>query len=139
MIRVAPGILVDESEIQVRFVRASGPGGQNVNKVATAAELRFDVAASRSLPAEIKSRLARLAGRRMSSRGILVLDARRHRSAERNRQEAVRRLVELVRRAAEPPKVRRATRPTAASRLRRLAAKRRRSDVKGLRRDVGGE
>ena len=134
MIRVTANISINEDELGFEFVRSSGPGGQKVNKVATAAQLRFDVANSRSLPDTVKRRLVRLAGARVSSRGVLVIDARRHRSQKANRQDAVCRLVELVRKAAARPKPRRPTSPTAASRKRRLHTKRRRSDTKKLRR-----
>jgi ribosome-associated protein len=134
MIRVTPRIALDESEIEESFVRASGPGGQNVNKLSTAVELRFDVARSPSLPERVKARLATLAGRRLTKGGVLVITAQRHRTQERNRADALERLVELIRRAAEPPPPpRRATKPTAGSKQRRLASKTRRSEVKRLR------
>jgi ribosome-associated protein len=127
-------IELDEAEIQVIFTRASGPGGQNVNKVSSAVQLRFDVLASPSLPAEVKPRLARLAGRRMTEDGVLVLEAKRYRSQEQNRQDAVERLVELIGRARHAPPARRKTRPTAASKERRLESKRQRGQVKRQRR-----
>jgi ribosome-associated protein len=136
MIRVTRGISIDESEVRLRFVRASGPGGQHVNKVATAAQLRFDVAGSPSLPAEVRQRLIRLAGRRVTDDGVLVIDARRYRSQERNRTDAIDRLIALIRRAAAPPRPRRKTRPTAASKARRLESKRRRAQRKDTRRRV---
>jgi ribosome-associated protein len=139
MIQVNEAIAIDEEELQLDFVRASGPGGQNVNKVSTAVQLRFNVRDSGSLPDEVKRRLARLAGRRMTEEGILILEAKQHRTQEQNRQEAIDRLVELVRRAAEKPKVRKRTRPTAESQRRRLEAKRRRGEIKRLRRTRPGE
>lgn len=132
MISITPTLHIADSEIEFRFVRASGPGGQNVNKVSTAVELRFDVGAS-SMPAEVKSRLRRLAGRRLSDAGILVIDARRHRSQEANRRDALARFEELLLSASKRPKARVATRPTAASRRRRVEGKKVRSAVKRLR------
>ena len=133
MLQITPTLTIDESEIQEAFVRASGPGGQNVNKVATAVQLRFDVAHSPSLPDEVRKRLARLAGRRLSSDGVLTIEARRYRTQARNRQDALDRLADLIRRAAEPPKPRVKTAPTRASVRRRLATKRHRSQIKELR------
>ena len=136
MIDVSPQIALDESEIQVDFVRSSGPGGQNVNKVATAVQLRFDAANSPSLPDDVCQRLLRLAGNRVTDDGIIIIDARRYRSQERNRQDAIDRLVTLIRRAAQEPRIRRKTRPSAASKQRRLETKRRQSEKKRLRRSV---
>jgi len=133
MIRITAEIVLDEGEVHFDFVRASGPGGQNVNKVATAAQLRFDAARSPSLPDDVRRRLMGLAGRRLTEQGVIVIEARRYRSQERNRQDALERLVALVRRAATPPKRRRKTRPSGASRRRRLEEKRRRAEVKRRR------
>lgn len=130
---ITPSISIDESEIQLEFVRSSGPGGQNVNRVATAVQLRFDVRNSPSLPDDARQRLTRIAGKRVTEDGVLIIDARRYRTQERNRQDALDRLVELIRRAARKPKVRRPTRPTAESKRRRLEAKRRRGEKKRLR------
>jgi ribosome-associated protein len=136
MLQITPSIVIQEGEIELRFVRSSGPGGQNVNKVATAVQLRFDVANTPSLPHDVRERLIRLAGKRITEDGILLIDAHRHRTQERNRQDALERLAALVRQAVQPPKTRRKTRPTAASKKRRLERKRRRGKVKRLRRSV---
>ncbi|MFC2019277.1 alternative ribosome rescue aminoacyl-tRNA hydrolase ArfB [Chloroflexota bacterium] len=125
MIRITSTIAIDESEIREYFIRASGPGGQNVNKVATTVQLRFDVANSRSLPEEVRKRLISLADNRITEDGVLIIDARRFRTQGRNREDATDRLVELIRNAAQRPKVRRKTRPTLASKIRRLESKRR--------------
>ena len=132
-IRVGPRVTIEESELVERFVRASGPGGQNVNKVATAVQLRFDVARSPSLPEDVRERLRRLAGNRLTDDGVLVIDARRFRTQERNRRDALERLVALVERALVAPRPRKATRPTRGSKERRLAAKQQRGKVKQLR------
>lgn len=140
MIEVTPGILIPEDEIRERFIRSAGPGGQNVNKVSTAVELRFDVRRSPSLPNDVAVRLMKLAGRRLTQDGVLVLSVMTHRSQERNRAEALERLVELVRKAAEPPPPpRKRTRPTLASKVRRVEGKVRRGGVKSLRGRVRGE
>ncbi len=133
MIHITRTLTIDESEIQEHFVRASGPGGQNVNKVATTVQLRFDVANSRSLPEEVRKRLISLAGNRITEDGILIIDARRFRTQGRNREDATDRLVELIRNAAQRPKIRRKTRPTLASKIRRLEIKHRSAESKRLR------
>ena len=133
MIRITRTVAIDESEIQECFVRSSGPGGQNVNKVATAVQLRFDVAHSPSLPEEVRIRLISLAGNQITEDGILIIDARRFRTQGRNREDATDRLVELIRNAAQRPKIRRKTRPTLASKMRRLDSKHHNAERKRVR------
>lgn len=140
MIEVGHHIAIGEDEVQVRAVRASGPGGQHVNKVSTAIELRFDVEGSPSLPERVKQRLAHLAGSRMTLEGVLVLVAQEHRSQEMNRQAALDRLVAMIRKAAEPPPPpRKKTKPSRAARKKRLDAKTRRGGIKALRGRVRDE
>ncbi len=136
MIRISHGISIDEHEISIDYVRSGGPGGQNVNKVATAAQLRFDMANSPNLPEDVRVRLLRLGGRRVSSDGILVIDARRFRTREKNREDAIKRLIELIRKAAVTQKTRHKTKPSRESREKRLEAKRRRGAAKELRKAV---
>ena len=136
MIPVTDTIALNESEIQLEFIRASGPGGQNVNKVSSAVQLRFDAAGSSAINDAIYERLKNIAGRRMTAAGVLIIKANRFRSQDQNRQDAVNRLVLLVQRAAQPPKHRRPTRPSAASRQRRLAAKRHHGEIKRRRKTV---
>ena len=134
MLRVTGHIEIDEREIDEQFVRASGPGGQNVNKLSTAVQLRFDVRHSPSLPGDVRARLEQLAGSRLTRDGVLVIIAQRHRTQLRNREDALDRLLDLIRRAAVAPIRRRPTRPTKASRERRIEGKKRRGGVKHLRR-----
>jgi ribosome-associated protein len=134
MIRVTANIAIDEKEIEEQFIRASGPGGQNVNKLSSAVQIRFDVRRSPSLPTDVSIRLQRLAGNRLTKEGVLVITAQRHRTQERNRQDARERLLDLIRRAAIPPTPRRATKPSRGERRKRLEAKTRRGAIKRLRR-----
>ena len=133
MISITPALSIDEAEIDESFLRASGPGGQNVNKVESAVQLRFDVRRSVTLPEEVRARLEALAGQRLTNDGVIVITAREHRSQERNRAAALERLVELIRQAAVTPRKRRPTRPTLASKRRRLEGKTRRGQIKSLR------
>jgi ribosome-associated protein len=133
MIPVTAKIALDEREIAEVFIRASGPGGQNVNKVASAVQLRFDARHSPSLPDDVRSRLERLAGSRLTRDGVIVITAQRHRAQARNRDDALARLLDLIRRAAHPPPKRRTTKPPASARERRIEGKKRRSGIKRLR------
>jgi len=133
MIHITPRIAIDEGEIHEEFIRASGPGGQNVNKLSTAVQIRFDARLSPGLPDSVRARLERLAGRRLTKDGVIVITAQRHRTQDRNRQDARERLVELIAQAAEAPTIRRATRPTLASKRRRLDSKARRAQLKDQR------
>lgn len=134
MIRITDNIEINENEIKQEFIRSSGPGGQNVNKVSTAVQLRFDVRNSPSLPEDIKVRLYKIAGSRITNDGILIIEAKRFRTQESNRQDSVDRFIELIRKAAVKPKARKATKPTAESRKVRVESKRRRGQVKSMRR-----
>lgn len=134
MIEITPSISIDESEIQLDFVRSSGPGGQNVNKVATAAQLRFNVDASTTIPDEVKQRLRKIARNRITEEGVLIIEAKRYRTQEQNREDAVARLVALIFQATEKPKPRKKTKPSAAAQAERIEDKKRRGAVKRARR-----
>jgi ribosome-associated protein len=139
MIGITASLSLDESELQLVFIRASGPGGQNVNKVSSAVQLRFDVRASPNLPAEVKERLVRLAGSRMTMEGVLVIEAKRYRSQDQNRLDAIQRLVVLIQKALEKPEVRKKTRPSISARAARVDAKKHRGAIKRTRREKASE
>lgn len=136
MITITRSISIDESELHEDFIRASGPGGQNVNKVATAVQLRFDVRHSSSLPDDVRARLLKIAGKRVNADGVLIIEAQRYRTQEQNRADARQRLFALIRQAAMPPKKRKQTNPSRAAKERRLASKKRRGEIKKLRREI---
>ncbi len=133
MIDITPTLRLDEKELSFDFIRSSGPGGQNVNKVSTAVQLRFDAANSPTLPSDVKQRLINLAGKRMTEDGILLIEAKRFRSQEKNRLDAIQRLVTLIQKAAEPPKQRKATRPSLTAKAARVGAKKKRGELKRTR------
>lgn len=133
MIPVTKNISIDENEVGLHFIRSSGPGGQNVNKVSTAVQLRFDVGNSPSLPGDVRTRLIRLAGRRITQDGILIIEARQYRTQERNREDAIERLVDLIRQAAQRPKPRKRTKPSRAAKEKRIESKKRRGKTKQMR------
>lgn len=136
MIEVTDSIRLPENEIQLDFIRASGPGGQNINKVSSAVQLRFDAAKSSALSEEVRARLKQISGHRMTADGILIIKAQRHRTQDRNREDAIERLVALIRQAAEKPRPRRPTKPSRAAKQKRLSSKRHRGETKRRRRSV---
>lgn len=138
MIHICGNLFIDENELEWDFVRASGPGGQNVNKVSTAVQLRFDVVHSPSLPDDVKQQLTKLAGRRMTKEGELVIDARQYRYQERNREDALKRLIDLIEKATKKPKPRKKTKPSLGSKMKRLETKRQVGEKKRLRQSVRG-
>lgn len=139
MVEITPFLSIDDSEIQLDFIRASGPGGQNVNKVASSVQLRFDVRDTPSLAADVKQRLIKLAGNRVTEDGILIIEAKRYRSQEQNRGDAIQRLVRLIQKALEKPKVRRATRPSLTAKASRVDDKKKRGKIKQIRHNVSEE
>jgi ribosome-associated protein len=136
MIEVTPSVKIDESEIQLDFLRSSGPGGQNVNKVASSVQLRFDVRNSPSLDPDVKERLIKLAGSRMTEDSVLIIEAKRYRTQEQNRFDAIQRLITLIQKALEKPKVRKATRPSVTAKAARVGDKKKHGEIKRIRRFV---
>lgn len=139
MIQISPQLQIDERELQFDFIRSAGPGGQNVNKVATAVQLRFDIANSPALASDIKGRLLQLAGNRVTADSVLLIEAKRFRTQEQNREDAIQRFIELIRKASIPPKPRKKTKPTAASKTKRLHTKKIKGELKRLRQNKSYE